>query len=135
MTLHGCLLGGVDGSGTAVAWNARVDVDDAVLADGTEPLLACSIRVAGASEVDGLPLVTAAGPDDGVVHVAVALPVVRERRLRGPEVTFEVRRARGRAVTVNPREEVHLVDDGVAGILGRSRAWWIEAGCWAAYVM
>jgi hypothetical protein len=135
VTLHGCLFGGVDGSGTAVAWRARVDVDDSVLADGSEPLLACSIRVTGASEVDGLPLVVAAEPDDGAVHVAVAVPVVRRRGLRRPSVTFEVRRARGRAVTVSPREEVHLVDDGVAGVLDRTRAWWVEAGCWATYVM
>jgi hypothetical protein len=131
VTLHGCLLGGVDASGTAVAWRARVDVDDAVVADGREPLLACSVRATGASEVDGLPLVTAAPPDDGRVHVAVAVPVVRRRA----PVTFEVRRARGRAVTIRPREEVHLVDDGVAGAISRPRAWWIEAGCWAAYVM
>jgi hypothetical protein len=68
--------------------------------------------------------------------VAVAVPVVRGRRLRRhPEVGFEVRRARGRAITVRPREEVHLVDDGVAGVLDRTRAWWIEAGCWGTYVM
>jgi hypothetical protein len=133
VTLHGCLLGGVDATGAAVSWRARVDVDDAVVADGTEPLLACSVRVVGASEVDGLPLVTAAAPDDGQVHVAVAVPVVRPRR-RAP-VTFEVRRARGRAVTIRPRDEVRLVDDGVAGAIARPRAWWIEAGCWAAYVM
>jgi hypothetical protein len=135
VTLHGCLLGGVDGSGTAVVWRAKVDVDDAVLADGSEPLLVCSVRATGASEVDGLPLVAAAEPDDGAVHVAVAVPVVRRRRLRRPSVGFEVRRARGRAVTVSPRKEVHLVDDGVAGVLDRTRAWWVEPGCWAAYVM
>jgi hypothetical protein len=135
VTLHGCLLGGVDGSGAAVVWRARVDVDDAVLADGTEPLLVCSIRMTGASEVDGLPLVAAAEPDDGAVHVAIAVPMVRSRRLRRPSVGFEVRRARGRAVTVSPREEVHLVDDGVGGVLDRTRAWWVEAGGWAAYVM
>jgi hypothetical protein len=131
VTLHGCLLGGVDDTGTAVAWQARVEVDDAVLADGTEPLLACSIRATGASEVDGLPLVPAAEPDDGAVHVAVAVPLVRRRG----KVRFEVRRARGRAVSVSPRDEVPLVDDGVAGGLARKRAWWVEAGCWAAYVM
>jgi hypothetical protein len=134
VTLHGCLFGGVDGSGAAVPWRARIEVDDAVLGDGREALLACSVRNTGASEVDGLPLVAAAGPDDGAVHVAVAVPLVRSRRLRRPAVAFEVRRARGRAVTVRPREAVHLVDDGVAGVLDRARAWWVEAGCWAAYV-
>jgi hypothetical protein len=130
VTLHGCLLGGVDAGGTAIAWQARIEVDDAVLSDGRETVLACSIRNAGASEVDGLPLVPAAAADDGVVHVAVAVPLVRRKR-----VQFEVRRARGRAVSVTPRSDVPLVDDGVAGELGRKRAWWIEPGCWGAYLM
>ena len=135
VTLLGCLLGGIDGEGTAVAWRARVEVDDAVLSDGAEPLLACAIRSAGASEVDGLPLLPAAEPDDGSVHVAVAVAQMRSRPLRRARVRFEVRRARGRAVAVSPHEAIPLVDDAVAGVLSRKRAWWVEAGCWAAYVM
>ena len=37
---------------------------------------------------------------------------------------------------MTPRdEELHLVDDGVAGVLTRKRAWWMERAAWAAYVM
>jgi len=70
-----------------------------------------------------------------VVEVAVAIPIVKRRFLREASVRFEVRRARGRAVSVTPRDgEVHFVDDGVSGVLTRKRAWWVERGVWAAYV-
>src|SRR5205814_674119 len=65
VTLHGALLGGATGDGQAVAWHGRVDVDDACLSDGNEPILACAVVNAGASAVDGLPLVVAADPGDG----------------------------------------------------------------------
>jgi hypothetical protein len=46
----------------------------------------------------------------------------------------EVRRARGRAVSVLPRDgELQFLDDGVAGVLTRKRSWWIEPGAWAVY--
>jgi len=98
-------------------------------------VLACSIRNVGPSDVDGLPLVVDARPDSGVVEVALAIPIVKRRFLRQASVRFEVRRARGRAVSVTPRDgEVHFVDDGVSGVLTRKRAWWVEPGVWAAYV-
>jgi hypothetical protein len=135
VTLHSSLLGGVDTSGAVGLWRGRVEVDDAVLADGEESLVACSIANAGPSYLDGLPLVAGASPEDGLVDVAVAVPVVSRRRLRKAEMHFEVRRARGRAVSVTPRDEgLHLVDDGVSGTLNRKRSWWVEAGAWAAYV-
>jgi hypothetical protein len=134
VTLGGCLLGGADAAGHVLAWRARVEVDDAVLSDGTEPLVACAIQVAGSSDVDGLPLVLDAPADDGAVHVAVAVPVRRPRRLRGPGIGFEVRRARGRAVSVAPHDgDVATADDGVAGQLTHRRSWWVERGCWAVY--
>lgn len=135
VTLHSSLLGGVDSSGAVGLWRGRIEVDDVVLADGEESLVACSIANAGPSDLDGLPLVAGASPEDGRVDVAVAVPVLNRRGLRKAEMHFEVRRARGRAVSVTPRDgELHLVDDGVAGTLSRKRSWWVEAGAWAAYV-
>lgn len=137
VTLNGSLLGGVNASGSVGVWRGRVEVDDAVLSDGEESLVACAIGNAGPAELDGLPLLIGPSAEDGVVEVAVALPLVRNRLLRRPEVRFEVRRARGRAVSVTPRDgaDLHLVDDGVAGVLTRKRAWWTEPGAWAAYLI
>ena len=134
-TLGGALVGGVS-EGVVKAWRGRVEVDDTVLSDGEEPIIACAVRNAGSSEVDGLPLLLDATPDDGRVEVAVAVPVMKRRLLRQADVEYEVRRARGRAVSVVPRgTDVRFVDDGVAGTLTHKRSWWTEAGAWAAYVM
>lgn len=132
VTLDGALLGG-DKPG---AWHGRVEVDDAVLSDGTDPILACAVgNAAGYAQLDGLPLLAAPDPADGVVEVAVAVPVVARRLLRPPRVRVEVRRARGRAVAITPREqEIGYVDDGVSATLSRKRSWWIEPGAWAVYV-
>ena len=136
VTMHSSLLGGIDGDGAVGVWRGRVEVDDVVLADGDDPLVACSISNAGPSEIDGLPLVTRAAPDDGVLDVAVAVLQVHRGMLRKASVRFEVRRARGRAVSVTPRDDanLHLVDDGVAGTLNRKRSWWVEPAVWATYV-
>lgn len=135
VTLHGALLGGADESSRPVAWRARVNVDDAVLTDGTDPLLACAVvNGDGYAELDGLPLVTRADPADGTLDVAVALPRRAGHRLLGNRRTrIEVRRARGRAVTVTPLGDVPFVDDGVAGTLARKRTWWMEPSAWAVY--
>jgi hypothetical protein len=135
VTLDGALLGGADEAGRTVPWRGRVEVDDAVLSDGGDPILACVVANAGGyATVAGLPMVTAADPADGRVDVAVAVPVVARTRLGRRRMRVEVRRARGRAVSVTPHEEeLPYVDDGVAGSLGRKRAWWIEAGAWAVY--
>lgn len=132
VTLDGALLSGTDPAGRAVTWRARVEVDDTVLSAGTEPLLAGVVANADSyARPDGLPLVTAADPADGVVEVAVALPVRSRWRRR---VRVEVRRARGRAVTVQPTGDgVTCLDDGVAGELTRQRSWWVEPGAWAVY--
>jgi hypothetical protein len=136
VTLHGSMLAGIGGSGSAAGWRGRIEVDDAVLSDGAEPLLACSIRNAGSSAIHGLPLAGEARPDDGMVQVAVAVPILRRRLLREAEVRYEVRRARGRAVSVTPRvDAVELTDDGVTAELTRKRSWWVEPGAWAVYVM
>jgi hypothetical protein len=135
VTLGGALLGGV-ADGELVSWRGRVEVDDAVLTDGGEPVLACAIRNMGSSDVDGLPLVIDAVPDDGQVEVAVAVPLIQRRLWREAVVSYEVRRAQGRAVSVLPHgTDVRYVDDGVAATLNRKRSWWVEPGAWAAYVM
>jgi hypothetical protein len=123
VTLHGVVLGGDD------PFAARIDVDDAVLAEGTEPLLAAVVANAdGYAHVDGLPMTVAADPADGILDVAVALP----RKHRG-RLEIEVRRARGRAVTVTPHDKVPFADDGVSGTLDRRRTWWMEREAWAVY--
>lgn len=132
VTLEGVLLGSSDQAGRAVPWQARIEVDDAVLSDGTEPLLAGVVANGGRQrQPDGLPLIATADPTDGVVEAAVAVPVRRrwQRRAR-----VEVRRARGRAVLVRPTGDgVACLDDGVAGELRRQRSWWVEAGAWGVY--
>jgi hypothetical protein len=131
VTLRSALLGGVDDRRRAVPWAARIDVDDTVLSDGTEALLACGIANAGSLDaLPGLTLVETADPADGVLHVGVAVPVGRRKR------EIEVRRARGRAVAITPvveGVEVPFLDDGVRGTLTRKRTWWMEHGAWAAY--
>lgn len=135
VTLHGCLLGGLD-HGKPAAFRARIEVDDTVLTDGDESVLACAVRNAGASDVDGLPLVLAAGADDGLVEVAIAVPILRRRLIRQADVQVEVRRARGRAMSVTPRDgDIRSVDDGVIGPITRKRSWWTEPGAWGTYVM
>jgi hypothetical protein len=125
VTVHGALLGG------SAPWHGRIEVDDVVLADGSEPVLACAIANAdGYATVDGLPLAPGADPADGEIAVAVAIPVVNRSAFWRRRVRVEVRRVRGRAVSVAPRTEVPYLDDGVAGVLGRKRSWWIEPGAW-----
>jgi hypothetical protein len=136
VTLHGTLLGSADDEGRAVPFAARVEVDDAVLTDGSEPLIAAAVaNVDGYASVDGLALATQVDAADGVLDVAVALPVRQRRLFRRSATRIEVRRAHGRAVAVHPRADVPFIDDGVAGTLGRRRTWWMERGAWAVYTM
>ena len=135
VTLAGALIGGADAGGKVAPWRGRIEVDDVVLTDGEEPVLAFSLRNAGSSEVDGLALVAAADPTDGRVEVAVAVPMLKRHLLRQASVRVEVRRAQGRGVSVTPRDaDVPYVDDGVAGMLNRKRSWWVERGAWGAYI-
>jgi len=133
VTLQGALVGGADENGQAVAWYGKVEVDDVVLSDGSEPLVACAIANSnGYATIDDLPLVATADPADGVIDVGIAVPVLKRGWLRRT-LRVEVRRSRGRAVSVTPRDEVPYLDDGVAGTLGRKRSWWIERAAWAVY--
>jgi hypothetical protein len=124
LTLDGARLGG-DGT----PFSAAVNVDDTVLSDGRERLLAAVVANAdGCAALDGLPLLVHPEPADGVLDVAVALAVRRRGR-----VEVEVRRASGRAVAVTPRAAVPFVDDGVAGSLAHKRTWWMERAAWGVY--
>lgn len=131
VTLDGALIGGEQGM-----WRGRVEVDDAVLSDGSDPILACAVgNGAGHTRLDRLALLNAPDPADGMIEVAVAVPTIAQRLLRRPRVRIEVRRARGRAVAVTPREtDIGYTDDGVSGTLSHKRSWWIEPGAWAVYV-
>jgi diacylglycerol kinase family enzyme len=134
VTLDGALIGGVDSAGSAQPFWARVEVDDAVLSHGTEPILAAVVANADRyATFDGLPLVIAPDCADGVLDVAIAVPSARKTFGRS-KMTLEVRRASGRAVAINPREDVPFMDDGVAGELSRKRSWWMERAAWSVYV-
>jgi hypothetical protein len=134
VTLEGALLGGVDDHGNAAGFRARIEVDDAVLTDGMEAVLVAVVGNSGRYAVlDGLPLLTRADDSDGLIDVAVALPHTKRRLLGGPRIEVEVRRARGRAVAITPREEIPYVDDGIEAKLTHKRSWWMESGAWAVY--
>jgi hypothetical protein len=135
VTVDGALVGGAGADGRALPWRGRVEVDSTVLSDGSDPIMACAIGNGGAyASVDGFQLLADGNPTDGQVEVAVAVPRVIKQRFRGAKVQMEVRRARGRAVSVLPRDgELPFLDDGVAGSLNRKRSWWTEPGAWAVY--
>ncbi|MFF0119104.1 hypothetical protein ACFYP0_30680 [Micromonospora arida] len=135
VTLDGALLGAADDAGRPLHWRARVEVDDTILSDGAEPLLACAVGNAGGyATLNDVALLTAPDPADGQVEVAVAVPVVVRSAWGRTRVRLEVRRARGRAVSVLPREgKVPYLDDGVEGELTRKRSWWVEPGAWAVW--
>jgi hypothetical protein len=134
ITVHGALLGGTDASGEVAPWIGQVIVDNTVLADGSEPVLACAVANAnGYAHIDEIALAPQADASSGVITVAVAVPLVSRSRLGRPRVRIEVRRASGRAVSVQPRADLPFVDDGVAAVLTRKRSWWIEPGAWGVF--
>ncbi|MFI7609078.1 hypothetical protein ACIBTV_28725 [Micromonospora sp. NPDC049366] len=137
VTLDGALLGAADDAGRPLHWRGRVEVDDTVLTNGDDPLLACAVGNAGGyATLDDVALLAAPDPTDGLVEVAVAVPVVTRSRFGRRRVRLEVRRARGRAVAVVPRDEkVPFLDDGVEGELSRKRSWWTERGAWAVWAV
>jgi len=135
VVIDGALLGATDEKGQPVPWRGRVEVDDKILTDGDDPLYACVVAVAGGyAGLDGMAVVSGPDPADGLVDVGVAVPAIRKRFLRPDTFRMEVRRARGRAVSVTPRDEmVPFVEDGVPGELTRKRSWWTERHAWAVY--
>lgn len=137
VTLDGVLLGAADEAGAPQPWRGRVEVDDAVLTNGDDPIVAmCVANAGGTTVIDGLPLVTSANPADGLIDVAVAVPITHKPLFGKVRLRFEVRRARGRAVSVAPHsDDLPFLDDGVAGLLTRKRSWWIESGAWSVYTL
>lgn len=137
VTLDGVLLGAASEAGVPIPFRGRIEVDDSVLSDGSDPIVAaCVANADGTTTVDGLPLVTKADPGDGVIDVAIAVPVTHKPFLGKPRLRFEVRRASGRAVSVTPHgEDLPFVDDGVTGALTRKRSWWIESKAWSVYTL
>jgi hypothetical protein len=135
VTLDGALLGAADDAGRPLHWRGRVEVDDAVLTHGEDPIVACAIgNAAGYARLDDVTLLADPDPTDGRVEVAVAVSVVTRSALGRKKVRLEVRRARGRAVAVVPRDaKVPFLDDGVEGELNRKRSWWTEPGAWAVW--
>ncbi|MEU8259537.1 diacylglycerol kinase family protein [Micromonospora sp. NPDC048999] len=135
VTLDGALLGAADDAGRPLHWRARVEVDGRILSHGEDPIMACVIGNAGGyARLDDVTLLADPDPTDGEVEVAVAVPVVTRSVLGRRRVRLEVRRARGRAVAVVPRDEkVPFLDDGVEGELNRKRSWWTEPGAWAVW--
>jgi hypothetical protein len=135
VTLDGALLGAADENGTPIPWHGQIEVDDAVLSRGEDPIVALTVANGSAwSTLDGLPLAESPDPADGLIDVAIAVPVRHKPLLGKQRVRFEVRRARGRAVSVTPHDsELPILDDGVAGKVTHKRSWWIEQGAWAVY--
>jgi hypothetical protein len=138
VTLHAALLGGRGTDGLPAPWTASVTVDDTVLCQPDELLLAVGVTNAGRLDaLPGLALTSAADPADGALDVAVAVPVKRGRWPRKPRTEVEVRRFRGRAVAITPAGPADLqipaVDDGTESVLSRKRTWWVEPGAWGVY--
>lgn len=135
VTLDGVLIGAATDSGVPIPWRGRVEVDDAILTDGRDPIVAlCIANAGGVTRLDGLPLVTSADPGDGLIDVAIAVPLTHKPFLGRQRLRYEVRRARGRAVAVTPHElDLPFLDDKVAGALTRKRSWWIEPSAWSVY--
>jgi hypothetical protein len=139
VVIDGALFGAADEHGRSVPWHGRVEVDDLVLTDGKDAVLACAVTVAdGYAKVDGIDLVADPDPADGLVEVGLAVPSVVKRRFGPDQHRIEVRRARGRAVSITPRpaaegETLPFVEDGVTGELTRKRSWWIERQAWGVY--
>ncbi|NUR72248.1 MAG: hypothetical protein HOU81_15655 [Hamadaea sp.] len=138
VVIDGVLLGAADQTGRSVPFRGRIEVDDLVLTDGADDVLACAVTVAdGYARLDGIDLVATPDPTDGVVEVGIAVPALVKRRFGRDTHRVEVRRARGRAVSIAPRlaaeETLPFVEDGVTGELTRKRSWWIERQAWAVY--
>ncbi|MCC3764693.1 hypothetical protein K3N28_16675 [Glycomyces sp. TRM65418] len=121
IAIDGVRLGGGDRP-----WRGVVNLDDVVLADGSEHLLACVVANAdGYAAADDMVLAEP-DPADGKIDVAVAVPVTVGRFRK--QVRIEVRRARGRAVAVHPADSVTFIQDGLVAELRRKRTWWVEPG-------
>ena len=137
VTLDGCCSAASTTAAGRCTGAGRVEVDDAVLTDGEEPVLACAVaqrrrvRDAGRAAAAGRrrpgrrPGRRGGRGAGGRTGRCCARPACGSR-CAGP----------GAARWRSPRATTsfHFVDDGVAGELTRKRSWWIEPGAWAVYV-
>ena len=114
--------------GQAAPFRARIEVDDTVLTDGDETVLACAVRNAGPSDVDGLPLVWTHARTTDWSRSRSPFRSLRRRLIRQADVRVEVRRARGRAMSVTPREAISDPLTTGGRTLTRKRSWWTEPG-------
>ncbi len=133
-------LGAAIAGATATGWDLRVEVDGAVVADGTQALLmvgVCNGRTIGG----GAPLAPGASPTDGLADVVVCRAVGPLARvafataLRDGEhlAREDVELVRGRRVTVSgapfPLNADGEVSDGLT-----SCTWTVQPGAWSALV-
>lgn len=122
----GVCVDGVRLGGGDRPWRGVVNLDDMVLTDGTEQILACVVANAGGYAAADDMVLAEPDPADGRIDVAVAIPILVGRLRK--RVRIEVRRARGRAVAVDPSDGVTFISDGLVDELGRKRTWWVEPG-------
>ena len=117
-------------------WRGRVEVDDAVLSDGEDPLVACASPTPPAT------------PNCRRAAAAHPAPTRRTGRSRWRSRcrsspgrgsagagcgSRSAGHTGGRQRSLLVTAELPYVDDGVAGTLTRKRSWWIEPGAWAVY--
>lgn len=141
----GYLLGAVRAGLGAQGWRLRVEVDGAVVADGSEPALMVSV-VVGRSIGGGTEIAPSGGPDDRRVDVVVSAAtglwqrVAFARDLRRGRHTErdDVRALDGREVVVEavgPDDAFQLNTDGdVAEEAVRRARWVLEPGAWRCRV-
>ena len=136
VTVDGALVGGADEAGAAVPWRGRIEVDDAVLSDGTDPILACAIGNAGGyAEFDGLPLLDRRRPDRRPGRGRGGGPgggQASDSRGRGYAWRCAVPAAgpcRSCPATVSCSSSTTVWP----GSMTRKRSWWTEPGAWAVY--
>ncbi len=133
-------VGSVIAGASNTGWHLRVEVDGAVVADGSEPLLMVGIGN-GTSIGGGAPLTPDARPDDGLVDVVVSASTGLLSRLgyaldlregEHPD-RDDVLVARGAAVRISGEEFAINADGEVAGPM-TERAWRVLPAAWSALV-
>jgi diacylglycerol kinase family enzyme len=129
----GAVLAGVSARG----WALRVEADDHVLADGTQPLLMVGVAV-GARIGGGTDLAPGADPGDGLADVVVASatgPLARAGFARALQVAEHDRRddvlvTRARTIRVSG-DMVPVNCDGELGDETADRTWRVKPAAWA----
>ena len=129
-------LGALAAGLRTVGWHVRVEVDDRVVADGSQRVLMAAVGN-GPGVGGGTALLPYAVPDDGLLDVMVSLATGPLARLAfgtalrdgtHPE-SDQVRYDRGRTVRVSGGP-VPLNEDGEIGTDVSARAWHVVPGAW-----